>query len=305
MPLPRCAGCNRTSNARPLVGPGPIAGQRRCAPCQGKNKLWQACGLHGCPVLLDECEPIPTINAPCRDATPDQIQARGVHACQECVSAYRCTLQQIVPPHAGLEGTESPAKTLAGAHKILRREFDIWLCPIRDRCMYHWARVILWRRFSVLAGIVPGPSGKKPGCGPAIAQHVTILKRKRQWPVTTDAKIVLVGIDTPAIPNIAALTPEERDRLYGCERSLTRSANGNSKGLDWNDFNRNPTAARYARVRLVRLLAEMLTHIEVTSNGRPGLNNGAARTWDGATPKERVFRASLHASPADIVRFQP
>ena len=304
MPLQRCAGCNRTSNARRLVGPGPIPGQRRCAPCQKDNRLWAACGLHSCPVLLDECEPIPTIIAPSRAATPAQIQARGTHACRECVSAYKCTLERILPGHAALEGTEDPATTLAAAHKILRREFDIWICPIRDRCIYHWARVILWRRFSVCAGMVPGPRGKRPGCGPAIAQHVTKLKRQGRWPVTTDAKIVLVGIETPAIPNIAALSQQERARLYGCLRSLTRSS-GNIRGLDWEGFNKNPTAPRYARVPLVRILAEMLTHIGVTSNGRPGLNNGAARTWDEATREERAFRASLHASPADIVRFHP
>ena len=302
--LRRCAGCNATETQRNLCHVIPGGGdQRRCQRCHRSSSLWQTCEIGWCELRATatqaRCVPLRAVAG--LPASPARQAAIGKYACPACVFAHICTLHSIMPYRHPLEDTNNPAELLAATHfAILRNEVHLWIMPKRDRCTYYAARVILWRRFGVLVGILPGMKNSNAyNNNAAIARHINRLKNANRWPVS-DTKVVLVGVKRTAVPVVQSLSPQQRRRLHGFPKSLTRSSY-NLRGMNWDAFNRAPAAADHASVPLVRICAELLRSIDLTTGGRPG--NGQARVWHGRTQAEGGFRRSLHTSTAALFRW--
>ena len=297
----RCYGCNRLAPpALRNLAPG---GRRRCDTCDRLNARWQVCDLAGCalrriPQQPARCQPVVALPHPRRASA--LAGAVGFYACFVCFFANKCTLAGKLPFHNALERTRNPSVLLAPVHLQLQVHIDLWLMPCRDRCIYHIARIILWRLFGVVAGIL---SGGGHGSRSVVARKVNALKGAGEWP-QTDAPVVFVGITPSSVSSMAArglraLSDAEKGRLHGFRRSLTRM-NGATAGLDWARFNEEPGAACHRAVPLVQKLTELLRDIGMTSGGHLGLNHGHPRTWRGNTDKERAFRRSLHTSAATL-----
>ena len=301
--MQRCCGCNRTANAVELRYHAPAPDFRpRCEACHRRSALWQTCSLAGCETRLTlpptetRCEPVEHITPPRRDAgaTP------GTYGCPACRFANDCTFAAVVPLHHPLEQHKDPPRQMQPVHLAMMAEIHLWLMPIRNRCIYYIARVILWRRFGVLAGIIAGGGDTNHQ---AAGRRISRLKQAGQWP-TTEAKVLLVGIAPshvramvrPGSRALARLSAQEKGRLRGCRGSLSRQFT--IGGLTFADFQRDPGHARWADVPLVNKLAGLLRDIGITTGGHPGLNHGLPCRWNANTEAEEAFRRSLHTSAA-------
>ena len=305
--MQRCCGCNRTANAVRLDHRAPAPdGRPRCEACHVKRRLWQTCTLANCatrfPPIETECEPLEEIDARWRrdaGATP------GTYACHTCTFANICTFAAVLPYQSK---HIAPPQQLQAVHLQMMGEIDLWLMPFRDRCTYYVARVILWRRFAVLAGIIAGSGNTNPQ---AVGRAISVMKQNGQWP-TTDAKVVLVGHDPSKVrrmarPNSRAfpqLSVQEKGRIHGCDGSLSRQFS--IGGLTFENFQLDPGHARWEAVPLVRKLARLLRDIGMTTGGHPGLNHGLLPCWWNAnTQAEEAFRRSLHTSEAAFFAWDP
>ena len=309
--MQRCSGCNRTSTAAQLRYHPPGLGPR-CDSCQRRSAIWQTCTLGGCedrytiPPTQARCEPVQDIDARRRrDAGPSP--PGGTYACPACIFGNTCTFAAVLPYHH--VGTP---KQLQPVHLRMMGEIHLWLMPIRDRCTYYFARVVLWRRFAVLAGIIAG--GGDTNCQ-AAGRAISRMKQNGQWPCT-DAKVVLVGHDPNKVrrmtrPNSRALpqlTAQEKGRIHGCPGTLSRQFN--IGGLKFEDFQLDPGHERWEAVPLVRKLARLLRDIGMTTEGHPGLNPDlryglSSCRWNANTQAEEAFRRSLHTSEATLFAWYP
>ena len=299
--LPRCAGCNKSTVDR-YRWLGPAGGAYLCRGCDNESARWQVCTLAGCatraPPTHARCPALRAVDG--LVASPPRLAALGARACPACVFAHICTLHRKIPEKHALERVNNPAAQLAPVHLAMQGDIRLWLLPKMDRCLYHVARVVLWRRFSVLAGILPGGG---LGSAPAVAQRLATLKQQNRFP-GGDAKVVLLGMTPAEVQHLRAnhlpfLTQQERARLRGFLDPLSRLRT--LGGMSWADFNQDPGGAQHANATLVRRLEALLRSIRMTTGGHPrhpGLNHGHPRRWDD--PGDQTFRSSLHTSQATL-----
>ena len=293
--LPRCAGCDSFCVALVHV----LGDRRRCRQCHKDKAVWQCCSLGWCRPQHQMARCVPLRRVPHGPPTAAmQAAAVGKRACPACVFAFLANTLKVLPGTHPLERTGDPAALMSPVHlTIVHVEVHIWVLPRRDRCIYYVVRIILWRRFGVFLGVLPGLNHN--GNRHAIGQHITKLKKAKLWP-RTDAPVVIIGVeDDRHLPRVQALTKPERARLKAFGDTLSRQAN--TRGLDWTALNLTPGAAAHASVPLVQTCAEMLESIGLTTNGRPG--NGRVRPWNANTDEERAFRRSLHTSTAALFRW--
>ena len=291
---PRCAGCNSLS--APLLHK--LGDRRRCKKCHAAKAVWQCCSLGWCRPQHQLASCVPLRVVPLGRAGAAMQAAVGKLACPACVFAYLANTLRILPAKHPLERTSAPAALMCHVHlTIVHVEVHIWVLPKRDRCIFYIARIILWRRFGVFLGVLPGPSGCN-GQRAAIGRHITKLKRQNLWP-RTDVPVVVLGVEDRRLPRVQALTAQERARLKGFKNSLTRK--NTMEGIDWPALNLTPGAAAHADVPLVQTCAEFLESIGLTTGGRPG--NGHVRPWNANTAAEAAFRRSLHTSTATLFRW--
>ena len=301
----RCAGCD--SRLRDLQYPVPLQpGRYRCRTCANDVALWQYCSLAWCRTAQPaRCRPLVELDG--REPSAARLAAMGKYACPACVNAHECTLLSVLPDKLyPLEGSSSAAALMSAVHlQFVHVEVHVWVLPMQNRCLYYWARVILWRIFGVFLGVLQGPNKSKSNRAAsraAIGKHIHKLKQQGRWP-RTEVPVVVIGVDDHKLPaKIKGFTKAQRQRLKGFRPSLTRgnALHGATRSLDWTALNLDPAAAAHANVPLVKTCAKMLESIGVTTNGRPG--NGQRRLWNADTPEERAFRRSLHTSMAVLFR---
>ena len=253
--MPTCVACHRRNIAAPYAG--------RCEPCYRVNARWGVCACAG---------------APCRLVN---------NRCARCNYAHAC-MAGAIPYNGPNEGHVTCAKVLAEAHRAAYNEpehVDVWLMPVRNRCLYHAARVIMWRRFGVRAGMLAGPNPGTPGPrrrggAAALGRHVQRLVVAGHW-APGDAPIVLLGFG--AVPNLRRLAAAQRQRLRAFRPSLTRDG-GNLAQTPW--ANGDIPVGNGPLVQLCQLLVNQL-----------GLGGRVPRPPGAQQGPERRFRRSLHVSP--------
>ena len=306
-PLPRCAGCNRTStaaNLRYLADNGAPC----CRKCHDDHALFQVCELAHCelrrgPGTLAPCKPLSAVAGGRQPSNAHQgAIASAARACPACFFAHSCTIAPKIEWQHPLRTLPFPAtplaaKQLSARAADMRNEVHLWIMPQRNRCLYHNARVLLWRCFGVIAGLLPGPRGDGHARNrrQALGRHIQALKSANLWP-TNDAPVALVGLRGRA-PTFAALTPQENARLRCFPDTLSRLY---VTDLRWGSINEDPTANANYATRLGTTCAALLRQVGLTQGGQPGYG---PCTWDAITEAERAFRFSLHTSTAPIFSF--
>ena len=211
---PLCTGCKRLPPATGRAG--------RCQYCYRQKRRWRTCA--GCGQ-----------EAACRAA--------------ESAEEWRCgRCQAVLALESGLASrswgrhiADGDALALYDAHLDEWPLVEVWLVPTGKKpCLLAWARLLLWRRWGMLAGLVPGADALKWSHGlrqrnpAALALHFCQLRDAGHWPRGT-APVLLTGWrpgDVVAVRERlgeAGFPQEEADRLRGVPFSL--SENGAIKGL--------------------------------------------------------------------------
>ena len=280
-----CAGCHVLRVLVPVTG--------KCNRCHVHGVEWDACEACGTAAPL-------YCTGPNGDWYCGGPAAAGV---EHCLFAQLC--MRFTPPYRHpLEGRADASETLAARHLQFALSgadwVDFWIVPRCDHCLYHWARVALWRRFGVRVGLLPGfPDGavpldphRHPPDLTAVRLHLLDLSNRGFFAADT-APVVLIGL--VAVPGVPGLPAAAHARLVDFEDTLSR-AGGLIADAEWDQIDQNPGAPALAAVPLIMRLAHLLFRV------LPGVPGVSVRLPNAPGDDERCFRRSLHSSPAG--RFQ-
>lgn len=150
----RCAGCHALRAEEDLQSG--VAGAKCCSGCAHAARRadtglprWRECT--GCARGPCRCFPLPD-----SDDSDDSGSESDAFAwlCTDCRRVD--DLRRGVLAISRLGATQVQVDAFLALHLCEHVHVDIWIVPITPRCILILIRVILWRRFGVLAGVVLG-----------------------------------------------------------------------------------------------------------------------------------------------------
>jgi len=204
---------------------------------------------------------------------------------------------------AGEQPTQDARLALYAAHLWDWALVDVWIVPIWGRhgnlCLLILARLVLWRRWAALAGLVlplfkgvHWSNNARRIEHAKIAQHFCSLRARADWPRGT-APVLLLGCaaaDTALISTALqdrGWSTEEAARLRPLDCSL--SEHGATAGLRLSGFLAAPSRAEWALVDLVR----RCQRARVAAG--PACGRGRCAPLGEPTPAGAAFRRMLFA----------
>lgn len=279
----RCKACLIFKPERLVCRPhAGIGGGRRCTACKGAKRERRFCARCGDEHL-------------CRK--------RGLHwMCVPCTDAAVLRSGDL-PAKRTLELPLADKVAYLALHYALRADVQIWIVPLTRWCPLLMFRFVLWRRFGILAGILPGPptgvftrlGGVRQCDRMALGLHfrglvanglapVGIGAAGQTWPSGT-APVVVTGTCAADLGFAKMeLPPADRDRLVPFLETL--SERRATTGWSRRTFNQSPCAAGSSCVLVQRAV------LVLQAAGLPHANN--PRTVSENSHRGKVYRA-LHS----------
>jgi len=277
--MPHCGGCNGPFAvlARPVKAP---ATRRRCDACFRAKRFWLQC-------------------ADCGRARGCRHYAAALLGpprwlCAVCWR-HRELFQGRIAPVAWRSGLEGDPERIAlyDAHLLETRYVDGWIVPESSEwCLLCLARLILFRRFGFLAGLVHGAGATRWSNGTkivdtdALAQHLEDLRAGGKWPGGSEP-VLLSGCKVSHATAVARKLQRDmgwpaaqRNRLVPLPRPL--SEHGGTRGFRLAAF---LVAPRSTDCELVRRCKRVLQVAQ--------LQNGVATSLTAAHPQLAAFRRML------------
>lgn len=202
-----CSACKRLPPAAGRAG--------RCQYCYRKKRRWRTCA--GCGQ-----------EAACRaEESAEEWRCGRCEATMALESGLACRSW-------GRHTADEDALGLYDAHLEEWLLVEVWLVPTGKKpCLLAWARLLLWRRWGVLAGLVRGAAkaltwshGVRQRDPAALALHFRQLRDAGHWPRGT-APVLLTGWrpgDVAAVRERlgeVGFAQHEVDRLRGLPFSLS------------------------------------------------------------------------------------
>jgi hypothetical protein len=163
------------------------------------------------------------------------------------------------------------------AHANAWVHVDVWLIPLTPWCVLILFRIILWRRFGILAGLLEGTPtaahvwshGIRRADVAALIEHLVALWVAAEWPHGS-APILLSGTDEDNVQKVRAALADRGANAEQCSRlkafNATFSERGATKGFVTTDFLRAPTQPRFADCTIVRRARAALAAAGVPQN---------------------------------------
>ena len=283
----------------------PAAGTRQCKVCLAykdaePRKAWRAHHGIGGGLRCKTCANPPSAERRlCGRCGLEQKCTKAPGAAQwHCASGACAALTALrrdtLPPKltSPLTTAQKRAKHLAllEIHYGWRTRVDLWIVPMSPWCCLLTTRLILWRRFNVIAAVLLGPPKKtfQPSAGQRAADRAALAFHFRDlvqnsttfqfWPAgstpvlvtgTTDADLGLAKLQLP-VP--------DRTRLKAYPRSLSEWMT--TEGWSKKGFNQDPTLECVLTLRAKDALQ---------AAGMPSAN--AHRRLGAAGPRGGAFRA--------------
>ena len=213
---------------------------RRCNTCYRLGREWRECS---------HC----AVAAACRK--------RGANwFCQACLRVQDLNSGIVV----GTRGLEAVAgiRALIALHLVLRVHVDLWIMALTPDCCLVLVRIVFWRRFGVLAGLVPGAPartfrishGTRRFDASRLARHIRNLWGSGRWPRGV-APILVTGCTRAGLEDIvqrlsSSLPLGQLGRLAPCP--FTLSEHGSTGGFRLQAFLRAPTTPAMQSCVLLR-----------------------------------------------------
>ena len=316
MPPPRCAGCNRSGSA---LAYGP-ENEKRCNSCYQAARrkgsglpLWMHCP--DCGVGPQACFPAAAESSG-SDAESDTGADSGDSETESSAEpdqeppdwrCARCTVitdLALAPQDVKRVWSNVPlaqALALYTAHIEAWISVDAWIVPSPrgdKRCLLIYARLVFWRRWGMLAGLVQGVTGAVRWChGRRVVTHATMVTHlcalcdEGAWP-RGNAPVLLTGWPGAELAPLRVLlvqsgfSQREAARLRALPYSLSERQRGVTKGLKLKAFLGAPSRPCWQECPLVRQC-----RMARAALGLPG--GGACTSLAADTEKGRAFRRLL------------
>jgi len=178
----RCAACHKYRDRLPLKKWRPhagLGGGRRCKTCANEGRERRSCHSCGMPECCELC--------------------LGQWTCRGCRAAA-VLLNNELPPRRGVALTNAEKAARLERHLAHWAQVDLWLLPRKPWCPLEAARLYLWRRYGLVAGVLLGPAhgvhswtnGWPVVDRAALAEHCGELIVEAGWP-KGNAPIVVTG----------------------------------------------------------------------------------------------------------------
>lgn len=274
--MPRCGGCNKLAAflERAVVAP---ATRRRCQPCYRAGRFWLAC---------EEC-----------GNTGACTKHDGEWLCVSCGRYCELRAGKSIW-RSGYETNESRL-ALYDEHlsQDLTRLIDFWVSPeSSEPCLLTLARLIFWRRWSTLVGLVRGAgatswsNGKKAVSTSALVAHFAALRTNGEWPGGREA-VLVSGVKPQHVTALKRALREEHGwplaqcaRLVALQLPLSERFPGAKRGFSLKGFLSQPRAADCP---LIQRCKKAMTAAWITY--------GTPRALDAAGVSDDAFRRMLLA----------
>ena len=184
--------------------------------------------------------------------------------------------------------------TLVSLHLTMRTRIDLWIIALTPECWLILVRIIFWRRFGILAGLLPGaPAGTYRFSHGAraldarkLANHIANLRRTDRWP-RESAPIILTGCSRQGLQEVIGLLPDlplgQRNRLAACP--FTLSEHSSNSGFNLQRFLRAPSTPDLQSCLLMRRARAALSAAGVVQSGTRQLTEDSSHG--------RAFRCML------------
>ena len=179
----------------------------------------------------------------------------------------------------------------------LTRLIDFWVSPeSSEPCLLTLARLIFWRRWSTLVGLVRGAGattwahGKKSVSVPALVGHFAALRTNGEWPGGNEA-VLVSGVKPQHVRALKLALREEHGwplaqcaRLVSFARPVSERFRGATRGFRLKSFMSTPQSVDCPLVERCKK-AMVAAHI----------GHGVPRQLGAAGPSDDAFRRMILA----------
>ena len=178
------------------------------------------------------------------------------------------------------------ARALATMHLAHVVHVEVWVIALQKPCFLLLFRLIIWRRFGLLVGLMIGPPsgvhtyshGRRVLNHGALARHLETLRQQGHWP-RGRAPVLLTGCSSADLQQVlmhtASLPLAQRRRLTAYPHTV--SERGATAGLPLQRFLKAPSSPALQRSVALRRARAALAAAHVAPRGVRALSESTAQ----------------------------